>query len=44
MPYFLNVSLRAEYSKSFFLCVYVKKLHYQSTIFMLQFVASANML
>ena len=46
MPYFQNVSSGSEYSKSFlfFVCVVVKKLHYQSTIFMLQFVASASML
>ena len=28
----------------FFVCAFVKKLHYQLTILMLQFVASANML
>ena len=28
----------------FLVCVFVKKLHHQSTIFMLQLVASANML
>ena len=45
MPCFLNVNLGAEYSKRFvFVRVFVKKLHYQSTISMLQFVAFANTL
>ena len=44
MPCFLNFSLEADYSKSFFVHVFAKKLHYQSTILLLQFVALANML
>ena len=45
MPCFLNVNLGAEYSKRFvFVRVFVKKLHCQSTISMLQFVAFANTL
>ena len=44
MPYFTNVSLGAWHSKSFFVCLFVKILDYQSKIFTLQFVASVNML